>query len=114
MSIQFSFSGYALIQIPITISNVYAYLRRRLYHQNNIKNSANSHVRDENLAHGSFKCSIESKTNGRCPNSTHQKRELQRIKDEIRDVISEIEIRINSTLNERLDQLEKRFLSKEG
>ena len=114
MWIHFSFSGYALIQIPITISTVYAYLKRRLYHQNHIENSAKSHVRHENLAHGSYRCSIESKTNGRCPNSTYQKREIQQIRDEFRDLISKIEVRTNSKLDERLDQLEKRFLSKDG
>ena len=113
MRILLSFSGYALIQIPVTISTVCAYLRRRFYHPNHIENSAKSHVRHENLAHGSFKYSIESKTNGRCPNSTYQKRELQRVRDEICDVISKIEVRTNNTLNERLDQLEKRLLSKE-
>ena len=116
MWIQF-FSGYALIQIPVTISTVYAYLKRRLYNeviQNHVKNSGKSHLRNENMAHGSFKCSIESKTNGRCPNSTHQKRELQRIRDQIRDILSEIEVRRNNTLDERLDRMEKRFLSTEG
>ena len=110
------------------MSHVYEYLKKRLEQegiQNYNKITPKCHVRHAYLAHERFNSSMESQTIGKCPKhdkSTNQKRvlqeeaivvEIRRIREEIRDVISEIEIRTKNKLNERLDQLEKRFLSKQ-
>ena len=111
------------------MSHVYEYLKKRLDQEgleNYNKITPKCNVSHAYLAHERFKSSMKSQTISKCPKrdkSTNQKRDLQeeiivveirRIREEIRDLIFEIEIRTKNKLNERLDQLEKRFLSKEG